>query len=58
MHAQSYRCGEVGTIASPATVVSAVVDALSTYGVTHLDMPATPQRIWQAIQTARQPASV
>ena len=51
-------CGEVGTIASPATVVSAVVDALSTYGVTHLDMPATPQRIWQAIQTARQPASV
>ena len=51
-------CGEVGTIASPATVMSAVVDALSPHGVTHLDMPATPQRIWQAIQVAPQPAAV
>jgi aerobic carbon-monoxide dehydrogenase large subunit len=49
-------CGEVGTIASPATVMSAVADALSPYGITHLDVPATPQRIWQAIQAARQPA--
>ena len=38
-------CGEVGTIASPATVMNAVVDALSSFGITHLDMPATPQRI-------------
>ena len=50
-------CGEVGTIASPATVMSAVVDALSSYGITHLDMPATPQRIWQAIQSSQQPAA-
>jgi len=45
-------CGETGTIASPATVMNAVVDALSAYGVTHVDMPASPQRIWQAIQAA------
>jgi aerobic carbon-monoxide dehydrogenase large subunit len=49
-------CGEVGTIASPATVMSAVADALSPYGITHLDALATPQRIWHAIQAARQPA--
>ena len=47
-------CGEVGTIASPATIMNAVVDALSPYGVVHFDMPATPQRIWDAIQEARQ----
>ena len=50
-------CGEVGTIASPAAMMNAVVDALSPYGITHLDMPATPQRIWDAIQASRQPAS-
>jgi aerobic carbon-monoxide dehydrogenase large subunit len=36
--------------------MSAVADALSPYGITHLDVPATPQRIWHAIQAARQPA--
>jgi len=51
-------CGEVGTIASPAALMSAVVDALSRYGITHLDMPATPERIWTAIRAARQPAAV
>jgi carbon-monoxide dehydrogenase large subunit len=50
-------CGEVGTIASPAAVMNAVIDALSPYGITHLDMPATSQRIWDAIQASRQPAS-
>jgi len=50
-------CGEVGTIASPATVMNAVVDALSVYGVTHLDMPASPERIWRAIQAVRQQAA-
>jgi carbon-monoxide dehydrogenase large subunit len=45
-------CGETGTIASPATVMNAVVDALSAYGIAHVDMPASPQRIWQAIQAA------
>jgi aerobic carbon-monoxide dehydrogenase large subunit len=48
-------CGETGTIASPATVMNAVVDALSPYGITHLDMPATPQRIWHAIRAAHEP---
>jgi aerobic carbon-monoxide dehydrogenase large subunit len=46
-------CGETGTIASPATVMNAVVDALSAYGIVHVDMPASPQRIWQAIQAAQ-----
>jgi aerobic carbon-monoxide dehydrogenase large subunit len=45
-------CGETGTIASPATVMNAVIDALSAYGIAHVDMPASPQRIWQAIQAA------
>ncbi len=48
-------CGEVGTIAAPATVMSAVAHALSPFGITHLDMPASPQRIWQAIRAADQP---
>jgi len=42
--------GETGTIASTAAVMNAVVDALSPYGVTDLDMPATPERVWRAIQ--------
>jgi carbon-monoxide dehydrogenase large subunit len=46
-------CGETGTIASPATVMNAVVDALSAYGIAHVDMPASPQRIWRAIQAAQ-----
>ena len=33
--------------------MNAVVDALSEFGITHIDMPATPHRIWQAIQAAR-----
>jgi aerobic carbon-monoxide dehydrogenase large subunit len=37
--------------------MNAVVDALSPYGIAHLDMPATPQRIWDAIRAAGQPAS-
>ena len=51
-------CGEVGTIASPATVMNAVVDALSPFGIAHLDLPATPQRIWNVIQRSRQAAAV
>jgi carbon-monoxide dehydrogenase large subunit len=46
-------CGETGTIASPAAVMNAVVDALSAYGIVHVDMPASPQRIWRAIQAAQ-----
>jgi len=48
-------CGEVGTIGSPATVINAVVDALAPLDVTHVDMPATPNRIWRVIQAASLP---
>ena len=48
-------CGEVGTIGSPAAVINAVVDALSHLGVTHVDMPATPNRIWRIMQNASLP---
>jgi aerobic carbon-monoxide dehydrogenase large subunit len=46
-------CGEVGTIGSPATVINAVVDALSHLGVTHVDMPASPNRVWRVINSAQ-----
>ncbi|HEY6910941.1 MAG TPA: molybdopterin cofactor-binding domain-containing protein, partial [Myxococcales bacterium] len=42
--------GETGTIASTAAVANAVMDALSPFGITHLDMPLTPGRIWEAIR--------
>ena len=42
--------GEAGSIASPAAVINAVVDALSPFGVTHIDMPATPEKVWKAMQ--------
>ena len=45
--------GESGTIGSIPAVLNAVVDALSPLGVRHLDGPATPQRVWQAIEMAR-----
>ncbi|OYV57888.1 MAG: hypothetical protein B7X01_04335, partial [Acidiphilium sp. 21-62-4] len=41
--------GEVGAIGSPPAVINAVVDALRDYGVTHVDMPATAQKIWSII---------
>ena len=44
--------GEAGTIASTAAVVNAVVDALRPMGITHIDMPLTPERVWQAIRAA------
>ncbi|MDQ4061645.1 MAG: xanthine dehydrogenase family protein molybdopterin-binding subunit [Pseudomonadota bacterium] len=46
-------CGEAGCAGSLASVMNAVVDALSEHGIRHIDMPATPDRIWQAIQEAR-----
>jgi carbon-monoxide dehydrogenase large subunit len=46
--------GESGTIGSIPAVLNAVIDALSPLGVRHLDGPATPQRVWQAIEMARQ----
>ena len=45
-------CGETGTIASTAAVMNAVVDALAPLGITHLDAPATPEKVWRAIQAA------
>jgi len=45
--------GETGTIASTAAVMNAVVDALAPYGVTDVDMPATPERVWRAIQEVK-----
>ncbi len=45
--------GEAGTIAAPPAAVNAVIDALSALGVTHIDMPCTPERVWAAIQQAR-----
>jgi len=41
--------GETGTIASTPAIVNAVMDALKPFGITHLDMPLTPERIWTAI---------
>ena len=46
-------CGESGTIGAPAALVGAILDALGPLGVTDIEMPATPQRIWQAIESAR-----
>ncbi|WP_433035582.1 xanthine dehydrogenase family protein molybdopterin-binding subunit [Actinomycetospora sp. CA-053990] len=45
--------GEAGTIASPPAVVNAVLDAVRQYGVTDIDMPTTPYRVWRAITDAR-----
>ncbi len=45
--------GESGTIGSSPAVVNAVIDALAHEGVTHIDMPASPRKVWQAIQDAR-----
>ena len=44
--------GEAGSIGSTAAVQSAVVDALTPFGIRHLDMPLTPERIWSALQTS------
>jgi carbon-monoxide dehydrogenase large subunit len=45
--------GEAGTVGALAAVINAIVDALSPYGVEHIDMPATPERIWRTIQDAQ-----
>lgn len=44
--------GEAGTVAASPAVVNAVIDALRPLGVTHLDMPLKPERVWQALQQA------
>ncbi len=45
--------GETGTIAATPAVVNAVLDALAPFGVTDIGMPATPERVWQAIREAK-----
>ena len=45
-------CGEAGCAGSLTSIMNAVTDALSDYGIRHIDMPATPYRVWQAIQAA------
>ena len=45
--------GESGAIAAQPAVINAVIDALSHEGVTHIDMPASPYKVWQALQGAR-----
>jgi carbon-monoxide dehydrogenase large subunit len=44
--------GQAGAMASPQAIIAAVLDALAPRGVTHIDMPATPERIWRAIRSA------
>jgi carbon-monoxide dehydrogenase large subunit len=46
-------CGEAGAIGSPPAVINAVLDALKEVGVKELDMPASPLRVWEAIQAAK-----
>jgi carbon-monoxide dehydrogenase large subunit len=41
--------GEAGTIAAPQAVVNAVCDALEPFGIDHIDMPITPEKVWQAV---------
>ena len=45
--------GEAGTIASSAAVINAIVDALSPLGIKHVDMPASPDRLWHMMKEAR-----
>jgi len=45
--------GEVGTVGSLSAGVNAIVDALSVYGIRHIDMPCTPYRVWRAIEEAK-----
>ncbi len=47
--------GEGGTTPALAVVVNAIVDALAEFGVRHIEMPATPERVWRAIRTAATP---
>jgi len=46
-------CGEAGTSGGLPSIANAVIDALSEYGIRHLEMPMTPARIWQAIEDAK-----
>jgi len=45
--------GEAGAVGSPPAVINAIIDALSVDGVTHIDMPATPEKVWRAISMGK-----
>ena len=45
--------GEAGAIGAPPAVIDAIVDALAERGVRHIDMPATPERVWRALNGKR-----
>jgi carbon-monoxide dehydrogenase large subunit len=49
--------GEGGTTPALGAVINAVVDALREFGVTHMEMPATPERVWRAIQEGKAKSS-
>lgn len=49
--------GEAGPTAAPPAVINAIVDALAAYGIEHIEMPATPERIWRAMGCPVMPAS-
>ncbi len=42
-------CGEAGAVGAPPAIINAIVDALSGFGVRHIDMPATPEKVWRLI---------
>jgi carbon-monoxide dehydrogenase large subunit len=48
-------CGEAGSVASPAAVINAIIDALADLGVRRIDMPATPHAVWRTIQEHQRP---
>jgi carbon-monoxide dehydrogenase large subunit len=45
--------GQAGCMAAPQTIINAILDALAPLGIAHIDMPATPERVWRAIRSAR-----
>jgi aerobic carbon-monoxide dehydrogenase large subunit len=49
-------CGEAGCAGSLSTIVNAMLDALTDYGIAHIDMPLTPERTWRAIKEAKKAA--
>jgi carbon-monoxide dehydrogenase large subunit len=50
--------GEAGCVGAMPAVSNAIADALSTFGIRHLEMPATPERVWRAIHEAKGAAKV
>ncbi len=45
--------GEAGSVAAPPALINGILDALSPLGVAHIEMPATPERVWRAVHEAR-----